>query len=248
MNQHHNEEKPKFVHGVFESIARDYDRMNSLISFNMHKRWRQFAMKKMEVKAGDYALDICCGTADWTLSLAHASQTGKIVGLDFSQNMLAVGQEKVDQSPDCAIIELVQGDAMALPFEDDTFDHVTIGFALRNVKDLAHVLKEMKRVVKPGGQVVSLDLSKPTWKPFRAVYYLYFRHLLPFVGKIFANRYEQYKWLPESLLTFPDYKQLGDIMKTDIGLENVGVYPLTGGIMALHIGHKPFEEKGKMLK
>ena len=100
---------------------------------------------------------------------------------------------------------------MSLPFEDNHFDYATIGFGLRNVPDLVQVLKEMKRVVKPGGQVVCLELSKPAWQPFKSIYYFYFERILPRLGKLIAKRYEQYKWLPESLKVFPDLKQLAEI-------------------------------------
>ncbi|MDQ0418034.1 demethylmenaquinone methyltransferase/2-methoxy-6-polyprenyl-1,4-benzoquinol methylase [Croceifilum oryzae] len=233
-------EKEKFVHGVFQSIAKDYDRMNTLLSFRRHKAWRKFAMKKMNVQPGQTALDICCGTCDWTLALAEASEHGNVVGLDFSSNMLEIGRKKVKDSGHSDQIELVQGNAMSLPFEDSTFDYVTIGFALRNVPDYVQVLQEMKRVVKPGGLVVSLELSKPTWKPFRKLYYFYFQRLLPLLGKLFANRYEQYSWLPESLIAFPDYVELASVMKNEVGLE-VDVYPLTAGITALHVGRKRSE-------
>jgi demethylmenaquinone methyltransferase/2-methoxy-6-polyprenyl-1,4-benzoquinol methylase len=233
------ETKAKFVHSVFESIAKDYDRMNTLLSFRRHKAWRKFTMKKMNVQPGDTAIDVCCGTCDWAISLAEASGTGKIVGLVFSRNMLSVGEEKLKQKGLLHQVELVEGDAMKIPFPDNTFDHATIGFALRNVPDPVQVLREMKRVVKPGGQVVSLELSKPTWPPFRFVYYLYFERILPWLGKLFAGRYEQYRWLPESLVTFPDYKELARIMEEEAGLCDVEVYPLTGGITAVHIGRKP---------
>lgn len=231
------ESKQEFVHRVFESIANDYDRMNTLLSFRRHKSWRKFAMKKMQVRPGDTAIDVCCGTCDWTISLAQASQKGKIVGLDFSSNMLQVGERKVASEDLQNQINLVEGNAMDLPFPDNTFDHATIGFALRNVPDYRHVLREMARVVKPGGQVVSLELSKPSWPPFRFIYYLYFQRILPWLGKLFANRYEQYQWLPESLIQFPDYKELAEVMKEEGCFDQVEAYPLTGGIAALHIGH-----------
>lgn len=240
MEKRTGEEKAKFVHSVFQSIAKDYDRMNTLLSFRMHKSWRKFAMKKMDVQLGDTAIDVCCGTCDWTIALAEASQSGKVVGLDFSENMLTIGEKKVVKQHLDKQIQLVQGNAMKLPYPDHTFDYATIGFALRNVPDFVQVLQEMKRVVKPGGWVVSLELSKPTWKPFRALYYFYFQRLLPLLGKLFANRYEQYRWLPESLIQFPDYEELAKIMREEVGLE-VQVYPLTGGITALHIGRKPLE-------
>ncbi|WP_281242002.1 demethylmenaquinone methyltransferase [Marininema mesophilum] len=230
------ESKEQFVHGVFESIAKDYDRMNTLLSFRRHKAWRNVAMREMKVQPGETALDVCCGTCDWTISLAKASQTGQIVGLDFSQNMLSVGEKKVTEVELESQVSLIHGNAMELPFPDNHFDHATIGFALRNVPDYRHVLKEMARVVKPGGQVVSLELSKPIWPPFRFVYYLYFQRILPWLGKFFADRYEQYRWLPESLLQFPDYRELAKIMEQDHCFKEVKVRPFTGGIAALHIG------------
>lgn len=232
-----NETKQTFVHSVFESIASKYDLMNTVLSFRRHKAWRKFTMKKMNVRQGETALDICCGTCDWTIQLAHDSKDGKIIGLDFSQNMLEVGRQKVEEAGLDKQIELIHGNAMELPFEDNSFDHVTIGFGLRNVPDLNQVLREMKRVVKPGGKVVCLELSKPTMQPFKAVYFFYFEKVLPLVGKLLANRYEQYKWLPESLASFPDHKELKSIFE-DIGLKDVSAYPLTGGIAALHIGLK----------
>lgn len=229
--------KEEFVHSVFENIAHKYDLMNTLLSFRRHKAWRNFTMKKMKVKQGDTAIDIACGTADWTIALANDSKTGRIVGLDFSKNMLEVGRKKVkDQGLDKQI-ELLQGNAMDIPFPDETFDHATIGFALRNVPDIEKVLSEMLRVVKPGGKVVSLELSKPNWPPFRKLYYFYFYKILPLLGKIFANRYEQYAWLPESLTNFPDQQELAAIFRK-VGMEKVEVYPLTGGIAAVHIGYK----------
>jgi demethylmenaquinone methyltransferase/2-methoxy-6-polyprenyl-1,4-benzoquinol methylase len=230
--------KEKFVHSVFETIAPKYDRMNDLLSFRRHKAWRRFALQKMNIQPEMKAIDVCCGTCDWTISMAELSSGGNMVGLDFSENMLNFGQQKVDKLGYGEQIQLVHGNAMELPFEDHTFDAATIGFALRNVPDLEQVLREMTRVVKPGGQVVSLELSKPTWPLFRSIYYFYFNRVLPFIGKIAADRYEQYRWLPESLIHFPDYKQLAVLFEQQ-GLERVETYPLMGGIAALHIGYKP---------
>ncbi|MEK3721779.1 MULTISPECIES: demethylmenaquinone methyltransferase [unclassified Paenibacillus] len=229
--------KEEFVHSVFESIAPKYDLMNDILSFRRHKAWRNFTMKKMNMQPGSTAIDLCCGTCDWTISMAKASGTGDMVGLDFSQNMLDYGAVKIREGGLDKQIKLVQGNAMKLPYEDNTFDYATIGFALRNVPDLVKVIEEMQRVVKPGGWVVSLELSKPTWQPFKGIYYFYFQTILPLLGKLIAKSYEQYKWLPESLINFPDHKQLAEIFKTT-GLTQVQAYPLTGGIAALHIGIK----------
>lgn len=230
-------EKEQFVHSVFQKIAPKYDMMNSLLSLRRHKAWRNFTMKKMNVQKGQTAIDLCCGTCDWTISTAQASQTGTIVGLDFSQNMLEIGQQKINKLGLDKQIQLIQGNAMELPFDDNTFDYATIGFGLRNVPDIVQVLKEMRRVVRPGGRVFCLELSKPTWQPFKGLYYSYFNHILPVLGKWFAKSYEQYKWLPESLAMFPDHQQLARIFE-EIGYEQVQAFPLTGGIAALHIGTK----------
>ncbi|MEJ8304630.1 demethylmenaquinone methyltransferase [Saccharibacillus sacchari] len=229
--------KQEHVHDVFQQIAPNYDRMNNIISFNRHKAWRKFAMRKMAVSAGDSAIDLCCGTCDWTLSLAEASKSGPITGLDFSQAMLDVGREKIKVAPYGDQIKLIQGNAMELPFADNTFDYATIGFGLRNVPDLVQVLQEMRRVVKPGGMVVCLEVSKPTTQPFKGLYYFYFDRILPVFGKVFAKSYEQYKWLPESLKPFPGRKELAQTFR-DVGLKQVEDYPLTGGVAALHIGIK----------
>jgi demethylmenaquinone methyltransferase/2-methoxy-6-polyprenyl-1,4-benzoquinol methylase len=194
-------------------------------------------MKQMNVRPGSDAIDLCCGTCDWTIALAEKSGTGRIVGLDFSEKMLEFGRAKIARLGLEDRIRLVYGNAMELPFEDDSFDYATIGFALRNVPDIRRVLGEMRRVVRPGGMVVSLELSKPTWEPFRSIYYFYFQNILPLIGKWVARRHEQYKWLPESLVHFPDHRQLADIFR-DVGLTDVRAYPLTGGVAALHIGIK----------
>jgi len=151
--------KEQFVHAVFESIAPKYDMMNDLLSFRRHKAWRKFTMAKMDMRTGQTAVDLCCGTCDWTIAMARASGSGRIVGLDFSRNMLEHGRKKVRQSGLDKQIELVWGNAMDLPFPDNTFDFATIGFGLRNVPDIHRVLSEMRRVVKPGGKVVCLELS-----------------------------------------------------------------------------------------
>lgn len=232
-----NAESKSHVHSLFETIAPKYDLMNDILSFRRHKAWRKFTMRKMNMAEGQTAVDLCCGTCDWTIALADASKTGKITGLDFSQNMLDYGAAKINKLHLAEQVSLVQGNAMSLPFEDNSFDYATIGFGLRNVPDYLQVLKEMRRVVKPGGQVVCLELSKPTWQPFKAIYYLYFERILPLIGQIVANRFKEYQWLPDSLKQFPDSRQLSMLFQ-EAGLEQVTAYSLTGGIAALHIGKK----------
>ncbi|MGG2086561.1 demethylmenaquinone methyltransferase [Priestia aryabhattai] len=229
--------KEQRVHGVFEKIYKNYDQMNSVISFQRHKAWRKDTMKRMNVQKGTKALDVCCGTADWTLAMAEAvGETGETVGLDFSQNMLKIGEEKVKNSP-FSNITLLHGNAMELPFEDNSFDYVTIGFGLRNVPDYLQVLKEMQRVVKPGGKVVCLETSQPTMIGYRQMYLLYFKYIMPALGKMVAKSYDEYSWLQESARDFPGQKQLADMFR-EAGLTDVEVKSYTGGVAAMHLGYK----------
>ncbi|KAB7708907.1 demethylmenaquinone methyltransferase [Bacillus aerolatus] len=229
--------KEEKVHRVFEKISSNYDQMNSLISFQQHKRWRNDTMKKMAVEKGAAALDVCCGTGDWTIALAKtAGPEGRVVGLDFSQNMLNVGKEKVEEAG-LKRVEMIQGNAMELPFEDNTFDYVTIGFGLRNVPDYMQVLQEMHRVLKPGGMAVCLETSQPTMIGFRQLYFLYFRFIMPMFGKLFAKSYKEYSWLQESARDFPGMKELKRMFE-QAGLINVSCMPHTGGVAATHIGFK----------
>ncbi|MBY0060451.1 MULTISPECIES: demethylmenaquinone methyltransferase [Priestia] len=229
--------KEQRVHGVFEKIYKNYDQMNSVISFQRHKAWRKDTMKRMNVQKGTKALDVCCGTADWTLAMAEAvGETGEAVGLDFSQNMLKIGEEKVKNSP-FSNITLLHGNAMELPFEDNSFDYVTIGFGLRNVPDYLQALKEMQRVVKPGGKVVCLETSQPTMIGYRQMYLLYFKYIMPALGKMVAKSYDEYSWLQESARDFPGQKQLADMFR-EAGLTDVEVKSYTGGVAAMHLGYK----------
>lgn len=227
--------KEEKVHNVFEKIYGNYDKMNSVISFQQHKLWRKETMKKMNVPKGSKCLDVCCGTADWTISLAEkVGSTGKVIGLDFSENMLSIGKQKTKKYEN---IELIHGNAMELPFEDNSFDYITIGFGLRNVPDYLTVLKEMRRVVKPGGMVVCLETSQPTMPVFKQGYYFYFRYIMPLFGKLFAKSYKEYSWLQESARDFPGMNELAEMFKV-AGLNKVSYKPFFGGVAAVHMGYK----------
>lgn len=230
--------KEERVHHVFEKIYNRYDFMNSVISFQRHKAWRKNVMAKMNVRQGESALDVCCGTGDWSFALAEkVGPRGKVVGLDFSKNMLSVGEKKLTERP-TEQLSFIYGNAMELPFEDSAFDYVTIGFGLRNVPDYMTVLKEMRRVVKPGGKVVCLETSQPTVPVIRQLYYFYFKFIMPVFGKLLAKSYDEYAWLHESAKDFPGKKQLAE-MFADAGLENISVKSFTFGVAAMHMGRKP---------
>lgn len=227
--------KEEKVHNVFEKISDDYDKMNSVISFNQHKKWRDDIMRRMAVREGAHALDVCCGTADWTIALAKAAgPTGDVVGLDFSESMLEAGKPKVADYP---TITLKHGNAMALPFPDNSFDYVTIGFGLRNVPDYDTVLQELYRVLKPGGMVACLDTSHPEMFGYKQLFRFYFRFIMPVLGKLLAKSYQEYSWLQESAVDFPGMKKLAH-MFTEAGFKNVSYKSYSGGAAAGHVGFK----------
>lgn len=229
--------KEQRVHGVFEKISDNYDKMNSVISFSLHKKWREDTMKRMNVKPGQRALDVCCGTADWTIALADkVGETGEVIGLDFSKNMLKVGEEKL-KSLNLSQVQLIHGNAMELPFPDHSFDYVTIGFGLRNVPDYLTVLKEMNRVLKPGGIGVCLETSQPTLFGYRQLFFFYFRYIMPMFGKLFAKSYNEYAWLHESARDFPGMKELAKMFE-EAGFQNVSYKAYSGGAAAMHMGYK----------
>ncbi|WP_155961408.1 demethylmenaquinone methyltransferase [Sporosarcina sp. P33] len=227
--------KEEKVHNVFEKISADYDKMNSVISFNQHIKWRNDIMVRMNVRPGAKALDVCCGTADWTVALAEAAgPSGEVTGLDFSANMLESGREKTAPYPN---LTLVQGNAMALPFPDNSFDYVTIGFGLRNVPDYLTVLKEMRRVLKPGGMAVCLETSQPKIPVYRQAFRFYFKYIMPLFGKLFAKSYKEYSWLQESANDFPGMKELAQLF-VEAGYQEVSYKSYSGGAAAGHIAYK----------
>ncbi|MFC7677563.1 demethylmenaquinone methyltransferase [Paenibacillus sp. GCM10028914] len=229
--------KAERVHNVFEKISNQYDSMNSIITFKRHIAWRRDIMKRMNVQEGSKALDVCTGTGDWAIAIANAVGThGEVIGLDFSQNMLKVAQDKKDQQA-LKQLTLIQGNAMELPFEDHSFDYVTIGFGLRNVPDYSTVLREMYRVTKPGGQAVCLETSEPTLIGYRQASLFYVRYIMPLLGKFIANSYDEYSWLQESGRHFPNKNVLKQ-MFLDAGFTKVDVKSYSGGVAAMHMAIK----------
>lgn len=231
------ETKEERVHHVFEKIYDNYDSMNSIISFQRHKAWRKDIMKRMNVQEGTMALDVCCGTGDWSFALAaDVGASGHVTGLDFSQNMLSIAEEK-KQALKLDNLDFIHGNAMELPFKDNTFDYVTIGFGLRNVPDYLRVLEELYRVVKVNGKVVCLETSQPTIPGFRQLYYMYFRFVMPLIGKLFAKSFKEYAWLHESAKSFPDKEGLKE-MFLQAGFSDVQMKSYTGGVAAMHMALK----------
>ena len=233
-------DKASYVQETFNSIARKYDFMNTIMSLGMDKRWRRIAVSKTGAMSGMNMLDVCCGTGQLSLELGKiVDREGSVTGLDFSSEMLEVAKHRLSQSPIRDRIQFVQGNAMELPFSDNFFDAVTVGWGLRNLPDLRRGLREMVRVVKPGGKVVSLDMAKPSFPGFKQAYWIYFEKLVPFMGKIWANKASAYQYLHDSAREFPAQQELARIF-SECGLISTGYHDLAGGVVAVVWGVKPY--------
>lgn len=228
------EEKAAHVRRMFSSIAPRYDLLNHVLSLNVDRTWRRRAVDVLQwerAPAGLY-LDNCAGTLDLACELAgRPGFAGRVIGSDFTLAMLQGGRHKIERTP----VEPVCADALALPYPDAAFDGATVGFGVRNLADLEVGLREMARVLKPGARLVILEFTTPSWQPFRGLYFLYFRRILPAVGSVVSRHASAYSYLPESVLRFPEPPQLANLL-TRAGFEGVGYRRLTGGIAALHWG------------
>ena len=232
------EDKSKYVQDTFNSIAGSYDLMNTLMTLGLDKSWRKMAVKCAELAVGGKGLDVCCGTGMLTMEQARAAgPTGQITGLDFSDNMLKTARNNITQFDLRDIITFVQGDAMNLPFEDNSFDCATVGWGLRNVPDISKALAEMVRVVKPGGKVVSLDMAKPTLPVFKQIYWLFFKKVVPALGVLFSGNKKAYDYLHDSSKVFVNQKELAGLF-TQAGLIESRYINLFGGVVAIVEGKK----------
>lgn len=232
------DQKERYVRDMFNGIAGRYDMMNKLMSFGMDQSWRRYAIQRARIRPGMKVFDACCGTAELTMEIAKSvGATGQVTGLDFSEQMLAVGEAKVQGSEFRSRVRLVQGNVMELPFADDTFDAVTVGWGLRNVPDMDRTLQEMLRVLKPGGWAVSIDMAKPTAPFFKQAYWLYFDWLVPLMGKITAGRKSAYQYLHDSSRAFDSQEQLTARFARN-GFMQTGFHNLMGGVVAVVEGQK----------
>lgn len=235
------DQKAEYVLKQFDRIARQYDFTNDVISFGMHRLWKARAINALSLKKDGRYLDVCCGTGDLALKIAdQLDETGCVVGLDFSQNMLKIAaaresQMRISKQIEYAQIKWVEGDAQKLPFANHTFDGAIISFGLRNLTNLQTGISEMARVVKPGGKVVNLDLGHPTLPIFTPLYYFYFNQVLPLIGRMLGSDQDSYQYLPASLETYPKPESITQIFQT-AGLTNIIYRPLALGSVALHRG------------
>ena len=245
--------EPQRIQHMFDGIAGSYDRLNNIMTAGLHHRWRELAVMVAQVGPGYSALDVCCGTGDLAFALRRAiGPEGRVVGADVSEEMLEVARDKCGRNQ--LYVEFMKGDALALPFPDGMaavegetgaaapggtgalgFDACTVGFGIRNVPDIVGAFSEMRRVCRPGGRVVCLEITQPTIPVFREFYALWFRRIVPVLGRLAARDESAYTYLPASVLRFPPPEELKRLME-QAGLRNVHYEILAGGIIALHHG------------
>jgi demethylmenaquinone methyltransferase/2-methoxy-6-polyprenyl-1,4-benzoquinol methylase len=224
---------------MFSAIARRYDLLNHLLSFNIDKLWRQRAVAKLasilETRNG-LCLDLCCGTGDLALAMSQRG-VAQIVACDFSHPMLQLSRRKISKRNQGARIRVIEADGLRLPFRSQVFDAIAIAFGLRNLESVTSGLTEMARVLKPGGRLIVLEFSKPTNALFDKVFQFYFFRILPQIGNLLSRHQNAYSYLPRSVRHFPDQMELAKIL-THCGFDKVSYVNLSGGIAAIHCGEK----------
>jgi demethylmenaquinone methyltransferase/2-methoxy-6-polyprenyl-1,4-benzoquinol methylase len=230
------ESKKQQVTSMFDTIAGNYDHLNRVISFGIDVSWRKKVVKIISKSSPENALDIATGTGDLAISLIETGAT-KITGLDISKGMLEIGRNKVADLGLDQTIEMVVGDSENLPFENNTFDAITVAFGVRNFENLELGLSEILRVLKPGGQFVVLETSVPEKFPFKQGYYFYTKMILPLIGKLFSKDKVAYKYLSDSAAKFPHGKAFNNILEK-IGFIDVENKPQTFGVASIYTASK----------
>jgi len=219
---------------MFDRVAARYDVLNSVMTAGLHHRWRERAADRAELAPGDTALDVCCGTGDLALELARrVAPDGRVVGCDFSEPMLDLAREKA-AAAGVPGARFEWADALQLPYDAGRFDAVTVGFGARNLADLDRGLREMARVLRPGGRLVILEITQPRRPPLSTFYSLWFDRVVPVLGNLSGDP-EAYAYLPESVRSFPGPRALAAKMGA-AGLERIRCTVLAGGIIAIHSG------------
>jgi demethylmenaquinone methyltransferase/2-methoxy-6-polyprenyl-1,4-benzoquinol methylase len=230
-------QKAQRVRGVFDSVAARYDLMNDLMSAGVHRLWKRFTLQLTQLRPGQQALDVAGGSGDLAAGMARqVGAEGLVILTDINAAMLARGRDRLIDAGLVGNVRCLQADAEKLPFAADTFQCVTIGFGLRNVTDKPAALRSMQRVLKPGGQLIVLEFSRPA-APLRPLYDAYSFHILPRLGQLVAQDEASYRYLAESIRMHPDQETLKGLMQ-EAGLEDCQYHNLSGGIVAVHRGYK----------
>lgn len=226
------------IAAMFDRIAPRYDRLNRVLSFGSDRAWRARAIRLARPDRAAVVLDVGAGTGDLSLQILRASPRGtRAVGLDLSRAMLRISRRRLDRGGFATTYVAAIGNAASLPLADGSVDRIVSGFTLRNIGDLPAALREMRRVLRPGGRAVLLELSHPPNALFRAVYRLYFERILPLIARVFGGDPEAYRYLPRSLRPFPSAERLAGLMR-EAGLVDVRFERLTLGIAAVHVGER----------
>ena len=232
------EDKAKRVRGVFDSVASNYDLMNDLMSMGIHRLWKRFAVELSGVRSGQKILDLASGTGDLAARFSGlVGPDGLVVMSDINAAMLNEGRSRMADDGYIGNVQYSQINAEQIPFPDNTFDCITIGFGLRNVTDKQAALNAMYKALKPGGRLLVLEFSHPTTKPLQSLYDVYSFKLLPLMGKFVAKDEDSYRYLAESIRMHPDQDSLKAMFET-AGFEDCDYHNLTGGIVAVHRGFK----------
>ena len=240
------DKNPETIARMFDAIAKRYDLLNHLLSLGIDRHWRRRAVRTLLLAPESFVLDLCTGTADLALSALEGRETSpaaaphqerlRVVGLDFSETMLRYGREKLSRLRENRVA-LVRGDAMRIPLPGASVDAVTIGFGIRNVQDAEVAAREIVRVLKPGGRLAILEFGTPSLPGLRAAYLFYFRHVLPWIGRVISRHNDAYSYLPASVAAFPSPDDFLALLRR-AGFSDVSVDRLTLGIVYLFVARK----------
>lgn len=231
-------DKSPRVRAHFDSVARRYDLMNTILSFGIHYLWKRAAIKHLAPRPGERILDVCGGTGDLSVSALKAAESnGRVFLYDFNRAMIQTGRDKRSHKALRKKIICIQGDAEALSFPDHTFDAVMIGFGIRNLTHMERGFKEIYRVLNAGGRMMCLEFSKPTHPVFRWLYDIYSLKFMPFLGEVIVGNRQAYTHLPESIRTFPLPDRLAQMIR-EVGFREVRYLRLTNGIACIHLARK----------
>lgn len=228
--------KKEQVARMFDSISHRYDLLNHVLSLGIDRRWRKKAINMLKPHQPRHILDVATGTGDFAIQ-AMDIQPDEVVGVDISEGMLEKGRAKIKALGLSSKIQLLSGDSENIPFDENKFDAVTVAFGVRNFADVQRGLREIHRVLKPGGHIIVLEFSRPRQFPFKQVYNFYFKTILPKIGRMVSSDRAAYTYLPESVEAFPDGEDFVNILR-NVGFKEITCKPLTFSVSSIYMGQK----------